>query len=66
MLFESGINVNTQGRYYGIALQAASARGHDSIVQRLFEWEPMSTRTVKATGAMRYMEASASGHNTIV
>jgi ankyrin repeat protein len=34
-LLDRGADVNTQGGYYGSALQAASARGHDKIVQML-------------------------------
>lgn len=34
---EAGAKVNTQGRYYGNALQAASFEGHDSTVKILLE-----------------------------
>jgi ankyrin repeat protein len=36
-LVEKGADVNAQGGRYGSALQAASARGHDQVVQLLLE-----------------------------
>jgi len=32
-LLEAGADVNARGGYYGKALQAASAQGHDAVVQ---------------------------------
>jgi hypothetical protein len=32
MLLDRGVDVNAQGGFYGNALQAASARGHDTVV----------------------------------
>ena len=36
-LLEKGADVNAQGGDYDNALQAASAEGHDQVVQRLLE-----------------------------
>ena len=35
MLLDKGTDVNAQGGEYGNALQAASSRGHDQVVQML-------------------------------
>src|ERR1700730_18157355 len=35
LLLEAGADVNAQGGEYSNALQAASARGHDAIIQQL-------------------------------
>ncbi|KAH8752789.1 hypothetical protein F5883DRAFT_432988, partial [Diaporthe sp. PMI_573] len=37
MLLERSADVNTQGRYYGNALQAASCEGHKEVVKLLLE-----------------------------
>jgi hypothetical protein len=37
VLLKYGADVNAQGGYFGSALQAASAGGHDRVVQRLLE-----------------------------
>ena len=37
MLLEKGADVNAQGGRFGNALQAASAGGHDKVVQMLLE-----------------------------
>jgi hypothetical protein len=37
ILLEKGANVNAQGGYYGSALQAASAQGHEAVVALLLE-----------------------------
>jgi ankyrin repeat domain-containing protein 50 len=34
-LQENGVDINTEGEYYGTALQAAAARGHERIVKLL-------------------------------
>jgi ankyrin repeat protein len=35
MLLDAGADVNAQGGHFGTALQAASARGHEKLVQML-------------------------------
>ena len=35
IILDKGVDVNAQGGYYGNALQAALAKGHDQIVQML-------------------------------
>jgi ankyrin repeat protein len=37
LLLDKGANVNAQGRYYGNALQAASAGGYREIVELLVD-----------------------------
>ena len=37
MMLKKGADVNAQGGEYGNALQAASVRGHDQVVQMLLE-----------------------------
>ena len=37
LLLEKGADVNAQGGYYGNALQAASARGHEAVVRLLLD-----------------------------
>ncbi|PVH98341.1 hypothetical protein DM02DRAFT_485639, partial [Periconia macrospinosa] len=37
LLFKNGTDVNTQGRHYSNALQAASATGHDQMVKLLLD-----------------------------
>lgn len=39
MIEESGVNVSAEGGYYGNALQAASERGHEKVMQLLIENE---------------------------
>jgi ankyrin repeat protein len=37
MLLDKGVDVNAVGGHYASALQAASAEGHDKIVQMLLD-----------------------------
>ena len=37
MLLDKGADVNAQGGWYGNALQAASSRGHEKVVQILLD-----------------------------
>lgn len=37
MLLEKGADVNAQGSFYSNVLQAASFRGHETVVQMLLE-----------------------------
>jgi ankyrin repeat protein len=65
LLLEKGADVNAQGGGYGTAMQAASARGHDQIVQRLLE----GGADVNAQGGYwgtALQAASIYGHDQIV
>ena len=37
LLVDEGVDVNTQGGYYGNKLQAASSKGHDAIIKLLLD-----------------------------
>ena len=54
MLLDKGADVNTQGEYYGNALQAASYRGHDQVVQMLL-------RIIKQRGIMDFRKTFMEG-----
>ena len=65
MLLDAGAVINAQGRHYGNALYAASARGHEQVVKTLLN----AGAEVNAQG--RYygnalQAASARGHEQIV
>jgi ankyrin repeat protein len=64
-LVKKGANVNSQGGYYGNALQAASARGHEQIVQLLFEkGANVNARGGDYSNALQV--ASYRGHDQVV
>ncbi|KAI9856111.1 MAG: hypothetical protein M1813_009229 [Trichoglossum hirsutum] len=65
LLLEKGADVNAQGGDYGNALQAASAKGHDQIVQQLLE----KGADINAQGGYygnALQAASFEGHDQIV
>jgi hypothetical protein len=65
VLLKYGADVNAQGGYFGSALQAASAGGHDRVVQRLLE----NGADVNAEGGCfgsALQAASAGGHDRVV
>ena len=65
VLLEKGANVNAQGGHYGTALQAASYKGHDQVVQRLLE----KGADVNAQGGHygnALQAASVEGHDQVV
>jgi hypothetical protein len=37
MLLDAGANVDTQSGFFGNALQAASAGGHETVVEKLLD-----------------------------
>ena len=37
MLLDQGVDVNAQGGEFGSALQAASSKGHEKVVQMLLD-----------------------------
>jgi hypothetical protein len=43
MLLDKGAGVNAQGGRYGNALQAASAKGHETVVQTLQKRQHLAT-----------------------
>ncbi|KAJ5640171.1 uncharacterized protein N7484_008033 [Penicillium longicatenatum] len=65
MLLERGADVNAQGGEYGNALQAASSRGHQEIVQMLLErGADIDAQGGKYSNALQ--AASSRGHQEIV
>ncbi|KAI9794459.1 MAG: hypothetical protein M1816_005529 [Peltula sp. TS41687] len=65
LITEAGADVNTQGGAYGTALQAASHRGHESVVERLLE----AGAHVNAQGGeygTALQAASHKGHERVV
>ena len=65
MLLDKGADVNAQGRYYGNALQAASAQGHEQVVKMLLD----KGADVNAQGGHygnALQAASARGHEQVV
>ena len=64
-LLNNGANVNAQGGYYGNALQAALAKGHEKVVQLLLD----KGANVNAQGGdygNALQAASANGHEKVV
>lgn len=65
LLLENGADVHEKGGKYEIALQAASARGHDQVVQLLLN----KGANVNALGSQcgtALQEAAANGHDQVV
>lgn len=54
LLLDNGANVNTEGGEYGNALQAASYKGKQEVMQLLLDNRGLSTRSA-AFMAMLYM-----------
>jgi Ankyrin repeats (3 copies) len=65
LILEAGADGNAQGGQYGNALQAASAGGHDQVVQRLLEAGPdINAKGGRYGNALR--AASYEGHDQVV
>ena len=64
-LLQKGANVNAQGGLYRTALQAASAKGHDQIVQRLLE-DGADVKAADQDGWTPLHRASWYGHVDVV
>jgi ankyrin repeat protein len=65
LLLEAKADVNAQGGLYGNALQAASYRGHETVVRLLLE----AKADVNAQGGdygNALQAASSNGHETVV
>ena len=66
LILEAGADGNAQGGGYGNALQAASARGHDQVVQRLLE-AGADVNAQRGGGFSNALQvASAGGHDRVV
>jgi ankyrin repeat protein len=65
LILEAGADGNAQGGQYGNALQAASAGGHDQVVQRLLEaGADINAKGGRYGNALR--AASYEGHDQVV
>jgi hypothetical protein len=54
LLLDNKADVNAQGGYYGNALQAASIRGHEKVVQILLDNEATRIRKITMVGQRCY------------
>jgi len=65
MLITAGADVNAQGKYYGTALEAVSAKGYEKIVEMLLNAKADVNAQGENYGTTLYA-ASAEGHEKIV